>query len=121
MGWPKRFSVTLVAIIAALPAVATADARVVVVAAGDSRPALIDAQSNRVTGRVRMPGRVRAVAMAPDGARAFLGAGRQIVALDLGSGSRAGAVALGGVALALAVTPDGTRVLAARANGLEVV
>ena len=59
-----------------------AGARVLVVAAGE-RAVLVDVRTDTVTGSVAMPGRARDVAMAPDGSRAWVAAGRDVVAVDL--------------------------------------
>jgi hypothetical protein len=51
-----------------------AEARVLLLATGDSAGTLTDVQSGNVVARVPMPGRSRAVAVAPDGVRGYVGA-----------------------------------------------
>ena len=104
-----------------LLAPAAAHARVVVVASGDSSATLVDVRTNAVASRVGMPGRTRAVAASPDGARAYVAAGRSVVWLDLGARIREAAVRLSSTPMALAASRDGTRVYAARRNSLDVL
>jgi Ca2+-binding RTX toxin-like protein/DNA-binding beta-propeller fold protein YncE len=70
----------LLTVLAAVPA---ARARVAVVAAGRSEAILLDVVTNHVLARVALPGPATAVAMAPDGRRAYVAAGSVVAALDL--------------------------------------
>ena len=81
----RRFSMLLSAVaVAALLAPAAADARVVVVAAGDGSATLtdVDHEPRRRPRAGRRAGR-RGATVAPDGTRAYVAAGRRVVAVDL--------------------------------------
>src|SRR5829696_2134006 len=105
----------------ALLAPAAAEARVVVVAVDRPQAALLDVTTNQVAARVALPGRARAVAMAADGSRAYVAAGRGVTAIDLASRTAVGSVQMRGLATAVAVAPNGARVYATRARALDVI
>jgi len=94
----------------------SASARVIVVADGGPSASLLDVRTNALAGRLTsLPGPARAVAAAPDGSRAFLGTGDQVLAVDLTTRLPSAATRVGGRVTALAVAPDGARVYASRA------
>src|SRR3954465_2557287 len=104
-----------------LLAAPVAQARVVVVATGTARAALIDIRTRVPALSPRLPGATRAVAAAPDGSRAYVSAGRGVAMIDLNSGLVVGGLPVQGVPAALAVSPDGQRLYAARKGGIEVI
>ena len=108
-------------LLAALALPATAQGRVVVVAADRARAELLDVSSNTITGRVALPGQARAVATAPDGSRAYVTAGHGVSAIDLGARAVTATARLGGAVTAVATSPDGARVYATRGRALEVI
>src|SRR4051794_39464354 len=75
----------VLAVLAALAMVPAAHARVVVVASGDGAATLTDVTTNKVVARIGVGARSRAAAVAPDGTRGYVAAGRRIVAIDLAS------------------------------------
>ena len=79
---------------------------------------LLDTRSNSALGSVALPGRTRAVAVAPDGGRAFVAAGATVSVIDLNARLGAGSILMGGSPLAVAVSPDGTHGLR-RAQGRD--
>src|SRR4051812_44544650 len=119
---PRFRPVALGAVLAvALLLPAAASARVAVVASGTTKAVLVDTGSNAVAGALALPGRTRAVAAAPDGTRAFVAAGNQVVAIDLAARARSGAIGLPSRPVALAVSSDGARILALRGRALELL
>src|SRR3954453_1672766 len=104
---PRFRPVALGAVLAvALLLPAAASARVAVVASGTTKALFVDTGSNAVAGALALPGRTRAVAASPDGTRAFVAAGDQVVAIDLAARARSGAVGLPSRPVALAVSSD---------------
>ena len=95
-----------------------ASARVAVVAAGTPEALLVDVTTNAVVARTALPGAARAVAVAPDGRRAYVAAGDAVAALDLsvvpGVALAPASPAPGGVAPA---APGGGALLTARSLG----
>ena len=102
----------LACLLAALAAPSAAGARVVVVASGDANATLADVSTNRVVNRVGVGGAARAVAVAPDGSRAFVAAGNRIVTVDLGSQAVTASTTLAGAVGGLAISADGARLYA---------
>src|SRR4051812_8863451 len=116
----RRLPVLLVACaLLALPAAASA--RVVAVASGDGNLALADVSSNKVINRVAIGGTTSAVAMAPDGTRAYVASGGRISAVDLGTQKVAGTATAGGAIQGLAISADAARLYAARRGGVDVI
>src|SRR5438093_6852826 len=111
----------LACLLAALASPAAAGARVVVIASGDANATLADVSTNRVVNRVAVGGVARAVAVAPDGSRAFVAAGNQIVSVDLGAQAVTASVTLGGLVGGLAISADGARLYASRPAALDVL
>src|SRR4051794_22136397 len=108
-----RRSLPLLALLALLACAPVAGARVVVVAGADRAATLTDVSTDRVAGRVALPGRARTVAVAPDGSRAWLGVGSQVVPVDLSARIARAPIPVGARVTALAVSPDGARLYAA--------
>ncbi len=106
---------------AALAAAPAADARAIVIATGTSELTLTDVPADKVVARLHLGAPTRAVAMAPDGSRAFVAVGRRIAAIDLATRAITGALDLKGAISSLALTRDGTRLLAARRGAIDVV
>src|SRR5215212_1849143 len=96
----------ILAVLAAFLAPAAAHARVVVVATGDGTATLTDVATNQVVARVPVGGRSRAAAVAPDGSRGYVAAGRRVLAIDLTTRLPVGAANINGTAIALAVATD---------------
>ena len=67
-------------LLAALAVVPAAHARVVLVATGDSAATLTDVTTNKVVARIPVGARSRAAAIAPDGTRGYVAAGRRVAA-----------------------------------------
>src|SRR3954454_22123662 len=109
-----RRSLPLLALLALLACAPLAGARVVVVAGGDRAATLTDVSTDRVAGRVALPGRARTVAVAPDGSRAWLGAGRRVVPVDLTARTGGAPIPVGANVTGCPVPPDGARLYASR-------
>ena len=75
----------VLAVLFAFALVPAAHARVIVVAGGDGAATLTDVTTNKVAARIAVGGRSRAAAVAPDGTRGYVAAGRRVVAIDLAS------------------------------------
>src|SRR5213078_985363 len=111
----------VLAVLFAIALAPAAHARVVVVASGDGAATLTDVTTNRVVARVPVGARSRAAAVAPDGTRGYVAAGRRVVAINLASRAVvAGVNARGGVT-ALAASDDGQRLYAARRGAIDVI
>src|SRR3954452_2308363 len=108
-------------VVLALAAPATAAARVIVIASGDANATFADVSSNRVINRSGVGGAARAVAIAPDGTRAFVRAGRQVVSFDLAKQAPAARATVNGVVGGLAISADGARLYVSRPGGLDIV
>jgi Ca2+-binding RTX toxin-like protein len=104
---------------ALLPALA--DARVVVVADGGRAAVLTDVVRNEVVSRVPVDGRTRGAAVSPDGARGFVTADANVVAIDLATRQVVATAVLAAPVVALDISLDGTRLLASRAGGVDVI
>jgi DNA-binding beta-propeller fold protein YncE len=100
---------------------APAHARVLLVAAGDANATLVDVSSGRLVARVAVPGRARAVAVAPDGVRGYVAAGAGVAAIDLNGRVTAGDLQLTGTPTALAIGANGARLAAARKGALDII
>ncbi|HEV2814159.1 MAG TPA: YncE family protein, partial [Solirubrobacteraceae bacterium] len=111
----------LLALLVCLAAPAGAAGRVVVVATGGPDVVLTDVSTNVVGPRIEVGGSTRAVAVAPDGSRAYVATGRRVVVIDLATRAYVGAAVLPSTVTALAVTPDGARILAGRARAIDAV
>src|SRR5258708_6689100 len=105
----------------ALAAPSAASARVIVIASGDANATFADVSSNRVINRTRVPGATRAVAVAADGGRAFVAAGRTVVVMDLMRQAPTRRVVVGAVIGGLAISADGARLYASRPGGLDIL
>src|SRR3954452_24316380 len=103
----------------ALPA--AAGARVVAIASGDGTLTLADVSSNKVINRVSVGGGATAVAIAPDGARAYTASGPRISVVDLATQKVTGTANAGGAIRGPALSADGARLYAARRGGVDVV
>jgi hypothetical protein len=111
---------TALAVLAAVPAAASA--RVLVVTTGTPEIALVDVATRALAARLDAGLPTRAVAVAPDGATAWVGAGPQVVALDPNLRVLGAARAdLGADVLALAASPRGGRVYALLADRLVIL
>ncbi len=73
-----------------------AQARVVLVATGTPELAFLGIPANKVVARLALPGPARAVAVSRDGARGYVSAGGEIVAVDVNTRLETGRSALGG-------------------------
>ena len=119
---PSMRHVTTVSVLLAALAVApAAHARVVVVASGDGAATLTDVTTNKVVARIPVGGRSRAAAVAPDGTRGYVAAGRRVSAIDLGTRAVVAGVNAGGGVTALAASADGQRLYAARRGAIDVI
>jgi Ca2+-binding RTX toxin-like protein len=116
-----RFSVPVILAAATLAVAPSADARVVVVASGDSAATLTDVTTNKVVARVAVGGRTRAAAVAPDGTRGYVATGRRVIALDLGTRAGVGTAVVRRTVSALATSSDGQRLYAARPGAIDVI
>src|SRR4051794_12285573 len=116
-----RRTLPLLALLALVACVPAASARVVVIAGGDRAATLTDVSTDRVAGRIALPGRARTVAVAPDGSRAWLGAGSRVVPVDLTARVAAAPIAIGARIPGLAVSPDGARLYAARRGQIATI
>ena len=103
-----------------IPAAAP-EARVVVVATGDGNVTLTEVSTNRIGARIGVGGRTRAVAVAPDGSRAYVATGNRVVAIDLAARRAVSTAALAGGITSLSISPDGARIYAGRTGAVEVV
>ena len=65
--------------------------------------------------------RSRAAAIAPDGTRGYVAAGRRVAAIDLATRQVVAGVNAGGAVTALAVSADGQRLYAARRGAIDVI
>jgi len=99
-----RRALPIVFLLAALAAPAAAQARVAVVATGGPDAAFVDVNTRQIVGTLTMPGATQAVAAAPDGGRAYVGADGYVVGIDLASRTPVATVGLPGPVGALAVT-----------------
>ncbi len=89
-------AVTLLALAAVLAlAVPAAQARVTLVATGTPELAFLGIPGNQVVARLALPGPARAVAVSRDGARGYVSAGGEIVAVDVNTRLETGRSALG--------------------------
>ena len=118
MTFPRALILALLALLAGATA---AHARLVVVASGDANATLADVSTNRVINRVGLGGVTRAVAASPDGTRAYVAAGRRVIAVDLARQAPAGAITLSGTVKGLGVSIDGARLYAARKGALDII
>ena len=101
--------------------VPAAHARVVLVASGDGAATLTDVTTNKVVARIRVGARSRAAAVAPDGTRGYVAAGRRMVAIDLATRTIVAGVNAGGAVTALAASDDGQRLYASRRGAIDVI
>src|SRR3954469_25932929 len=111
----------VLAVLSAFAVVPAAHARVVVVASGDGAATLTDVTTNRVVARIAVGARSRPAAVAPDGTRGYVAAGRRIVAIDLASRAVVAGVDAGGAVTGLAASDDGQRLYAARRGAIDVI
>src|SRR3954463_11080634 len=111
----------VLAVLSALAVVPAAHARVVVVASGDGAATLTDVTTNKVVARTGGGARPRAAAVAPDGTRGYVAAGRRIVAIDLASRAIVAGANAGGAVSGLAASDDGQRLYAARRGAIDVI
>src|SRR4051812_14585744 len=118
---PRPVLALLATALASLVLAPAAGARVLLVATGDANATLTDVSSGKVVARVAVPGRTRAVAVAPDGVRGYVAAGGSVAAIDLNGRAAAGTLALPGTPAALAISGDGMRLVAARRGALDVI
>src|SRR4051794_32925250 len=109
-----RCSVPLLVCVVALAVAPTAGARVVVVASGDRAATLTDVTTNKVVARIGVGGVSRAAAVASDGPRGYVAAGRRGVAIDLATRTVVATATAGGMVSGLAASADGQRLYAAR-------
>ena len=86
---------TLLALVALLIAASAAQARVTLVATGTPELAFLGIPGNEVVARLALPGPARAVAVSRDGARGYVSAGSEIVAVDVNTRSETGRSAIG--------------------------
>jgi len=101
--------ICLVAALLALAGASAAHARAVVVATGTPQLVLVDIPSNVVVARLTLGGPTRAVAISPDGSRAYVAAGRRVVVVDPNARTVAGDLDVKSAISALALTSDGAR------------
>ena len=96
---------SVLAVLAALARLGPRRARArVVVASGDGAATLTDVTTNKVVARIPVGARSRAAAVAPDGTRGYVAAGRRVVAIDLATRAIAAGVNAGGGVTALAAS-----------------
>ena len=112
---------SVLAVLSAFALVPAAHARVVVVASGDGAATLTDVTTNKVVARIGVGATSRAAAVAPDGTRGYVAAGRRIVAIDLASRAIVASVNAGGAVTGLAASDDGQRLYASRRGAIDVV
>ena len=86
---------TLLALVALLIAASAAQARVTLVATGTPELAFLGIPGNEVVARLALPGPARAVAVSRDGARGYVSAGSEIVAVEVNTRSETGRSAIG--------------------------
>ena len=116
------FRVLLAALLLAGALAAPAQAaRFAAIATGDERVALADVDGSRIVSLLPVNGRTRAVAAAPDGTHAYVGAGDGVWSLDFATQALTGPVMLSGPVASLAVAPDGSAVYAARGRSLTIL
>jgi DNA-binding beta-propeller fold protein YncE len=82
---------------------------------------VIDPDAATVTATASLPDRVGALALAPDGTRAYLVGDSELQIHDTADGRLLVAVPLGASAQDVAVTPDGRSVLVSCSTGLKVI
>ena len=117
-------AVTLLALVVMLGAPSVAQARVTLVATGTPELAFLSIPKNEVVARLALPGPARAVAVSRDGARGYVTAGVEIVALDVNSRLETGRSALGVVAPEigdLELSPRGETLYAVRGPQLLIL
>jgi len=88
-------TVTLLALALMFGATSAAQARVTLVATGTPELAFLGIPGNEVVARLALPGPARAVAISRDGARGYVSAGSEVVALDVNTRAEAGRSTLG--------------------------
>ncbi|MBA3749011.1 MAG: DUF1513 domain-containing protein, partial [Solirubrobacterales bacterium] len=86
---------TLLALALTLTAAPAAQARVTLVATGTPQLAFLGIPNNEIVARLALPGPARAVAISRNGARGYVTAGSEIVALDVNTRLETGRSALG--------------------------
>src|SRR5438046_3121682 len=110
----------LLVLLPALLCAPCAQARLVVIAGGDRAATFTDVSTNGVT-QVALPGRARAVAVSPDGSRAWFAVGSRVIAIDLSSRATAAPITLRGRISSLAISRDGERLYAARRGAIDTI
>ncbi len=122
----RRFlpgAVTLLALVLALLAAPAAQARVTLVATGTPELTFLGIPGNEVVARLALPGASRAVAVSRDGARGYVSAGGEVVAVDVNTRIEAGRSALGpGPEIAdIDLSPGGETLYAVRGAQLAIL
>ncbi|HEV2774604.1 MAG TPA: calcium-binding protein, partial [Solirubrobacteraceae bacterium] len=115
---------TLLALAFALGAASAAQARVTLVATGTPELAFLGIPGNQVVARLALPGPARAVAVSRDGARGYVSAGSEIVALDVNTRQETGRSAIGAGQPEIAdidLASSGARLYAVRGAQLVVL
>ena len=111
----------LAALGAALLAPAAADARLLVVATGDERPALLDAATHQVVTRLTAAAPAQDVVVARDGTRAWVAAGAQVLLVDLRAPANVTSRTLPAPVAGLALSPGDGLLYAAGGGQLSVL
>ena len=88
-------TVALLVVALVLAAASAAHARVTLVATGTPELAFLGIPVNEVVARLALPGPARAVAVARDGARGYVSAGSEVVAVDVNMRMETGRSAIG--------------------------
>ncbi len=118
-------AVTLLALALLLTfAAPAAHARVTLVATGTPELAFLGIPGNQVVARLALPGPARAVAVSRDGARGYVTAGSEVVAVDVDTRAEAGRSAIGAGLPEIAdidLSPGGETLYAVRGTQLVVL
>lgn len=109
------------ALLAWLALPAGASARAVLVAGGAPGLVSVDQSTGRVAAPVGLGGPAVAVATSPDGARAYVAAGRRVATVAIADRRIEGVTSLDGGLMSLAASPNGSRLLTGRRGAVDVL
>lgn len=116
---PLRALLSTLLVALALPAGACA--RAILVAGGAPGLVSVDQSTGRVAAPLGLGGPAVAVATSPDGARAYVAAGRRLATVAIADRRIEGSTSLGGGLMSLAASSNGSRLLAGRRGAVDVL